>query len=66
MWVITSTPIATESGETRETYGISCGNTVINDVSLCKHEIEKFVETLNLLGASEVHAFDLVENFLGK
>lgn len=66
MWKLTSTPIATENGETIETYGVSCGDTVINDVSLCKRDIEKFVERLNLFGASEVHAFELVENFLGR
>lgn len=66
MWTITAAPIAAENGETVETYGIRCGETVIDDVSLCKHDIEKFVEKLNLLGASEIHAFDLVEDFLGK
>lgn len=58
--------MTSELGETVETYGIRCGETVINDISLCKEEILHFVEQLNLLDASEIHAYDLVEDFLGK
>ena len=65
MWSITKIPIAAENGKALETYGICCGDTVVNDVSLRENEIETFVEKLNLFGASEIHAFDLVENFLG-
>lgn len=66
MWTMISTFVTSELGETVETYGIRCGNTVINDISLRKQEILDFVELLNRLGASEVHACDLVEDFLGK
>ena len=65
MWSITKIPIAAENGKALETYGICCGDTVVNDVSLRENEIETFVEKLNLFGASEIHAFDLVANFLG-
>lgn len=66
MWKIISTQIATESGKEVETYGICRGGTVVTDVSLCKSEIQEFVELLNRLDASEIHARDLVEDFLGK
>lgn len=66
MWKMISTRITTESGKEVETYGISRGSTVVADVSLCKSEIQDFVELLNDLDASEVHARDLVEDFLGK
>lgn len=66
MWKMISTRIQTESGNEVETYGISCGSTVVADVSLCKSEIQDFVELLNRLDASEIHARDLVEDFLGK
>lgn len=66
MWTLTATRVTSELGETVETYGIRCGGTVINDISLRKEEILDFVELLNRLGASEVHARDLVEDFLGK
>ncbi len=66
MWKITKTRTTAENGEEVETYGIQIGNTVINDVSPCKHEIQDFVRRLNRLGASEIHAFELVEDFLGR
>ena len=66
MWKIISTRIRTESGNEVETYGISRGSTAIADVSLCKTDIQNFVELLNRLDASEIHARDLVEDFLGK
>lgn len=49
-----------------ETYGIRRGETIINDISLCKQEISEFVDLLNRLDASEIHAYELVENFLGR
>ena len=66
VWKMISTRIMTESGKEVETYGISRGSTVVSDVSLCKTDIQEFVELLNRLDASEVHARDLVEDFLGK
>lgn len=61
-----STRIRTESGNEVETYGISRGGTIVADISLCKSDIQEFVELLNRLDASEIHARDLVEDFLGK
>lgn len=66
MWAVNSTPIAAENGGTLRTYGVSVGDTEVSDVSLCKSDIENFVEKLNRLGASEIHTLELVEDFLGK
>lgn len=66
MWTLVSTCVTSETGESVETYGISCGTTVIKDISVCKQEITEFVELLNRLDASEIHACDLVEDFLGR
>lgn len=66
LWTLTVTNVSSELGETVETYGIRRGDTVINDISLCKDDILYFVEQLNRLNASEIHACDLVEDFLGK
>ena len=66
MWKMISTRIQTESGKDVETYGISRGSTYVADVSLCRSEIQAFVDLLNRLDASEIHARDLVEDFLGK
>ena len=66
VWQMTTTRITADNGEKIETYGIKIGNTVINDISPCKNETEEFVRRLNRLGASEIHAYELVEDFLGK
>ncbi len=66
VWKMTITRTTAENGEDVETYGIQIGKTVINDISLCKHDIQNFVRRLNRLGASEIHAFELVEDFLGR
>ncbi len=66
MWQITHIRTTAENGEEYETYGIRTGQTVINDISLNKREIEEFVRRLNSLGASEIHAYELVEDFLGR
>ena len=55
-----------EDGREVTVYGIKIGATVINDISTDKRETEEFVRMLNRLGASEIHAFELVEDFLGK
>ncbi len=56
----------TEDGRQVETYGLKCNSTVISDITLNKQEITEFAEQLNRLGASELHAYELVENFLGR
>lgn len=66
MWQITQIHAAAENGEEYEAYGVRIGQTVINDISTSKSEIEEFVRRLNSLGASEIHAYDLVEDFLGR
>ena len=53
-------------GETARSYGIGSENTEIIDISTHKEEIQEFVGLLNRLGASEVHAYELVEDFLGR
>lgn len=66
VWELTTVRITAEDGREVETYGIRIGNTVIDDISPDKHEIIEFVRQLNRLGASEIHAYELVEDFLGR
>lgn len=66
MWQLTTINITSENGFVSESYGIRRGETVINDVSPCKKEVEEFVELLNRCDASELHARELVEDFLGR
>lgn len=66
MWYLTESNVIAENGKEHETYGIAKGGTIINDISLSKQEIRQLVELLNLLDASEIHAYEIVEDFLGK
>lgn len=63
---MTTARVQSESGEMFETYGVRINSTVIDDISLDKEEIQEFVELLNRLDASELHACDLIEDFLGR
>lgn len=63
---MTTTRTAAENGEMITTYGVRIGTTAIDDISPNRHEIEDFIRRLNRLGASEIHAYELVEDFLGK
>lgn len=66
MWNLTQSSVASENGDEHKTYGISKGGTVIKDISLDEKEIRDLVELLNKLDVSEVHARDIVEDFLGR
>ena len=66
MWQLTETRTTAENGREITTYGVSVGSTVINDISADRKETEEFVRRLNRLGASEIHAYELVEDFLGR
>ncbi|MBD5128617.1 MAG: hypothetical protein HDT43_01620 [Ruminococcaceae bacterium] len=66
MWQVIFGTIAAEEGKSVKTYGLKCNSTVINDITLSEQDITEFAEQLNRLGASEIHAYELVENFLGR
>lgn len=66
MWKIIKSRTTAETGEELDTYGIAIADTVIRDISPNEQEITEFVQRLNSLGASEVHAYELVEDFLGR
>lgn len=66
MWQITTIRTTADNGTEIVGYGVRVGDTVINDISADKHEIQEFIRRLNRLGASEIHAFELVEDFLGR
>ncbi len=66
MWQIVFGTTVTDDGKQIETYGLKCNSTVIVDITTNKQDITEFAAQLNRLGASEIHAYELVENFLGK
>ena len=63
MWKINETEIEID-GKKVKTFGISANTVEIKDLSTCREEVEKFIELLNKLGAFEIHAYDLAEDFL--
>ncbi len=66
LWQIVFGTTVTDDGKQIETYGLKCNSTVIVDITTNKQDITEFAAQLNRLGASEIHAYELVENFLGK
>ncbi|MCH5208120.1 MAG: hypothetical protein J1F04_04495 [Oscillospiraceae bacterium] len=64
MWRVIEKEICVED-MTTISYGIAGASVEINDISTRKEEIEDFVRLLNKLEASEIHAYELVEDFLG-
>ncbi len=66
LWKLTQSSVTAETGDQHETYGISRGDMVIKDISLNKNEILELIKLLNMLDVSELHARDIVEDFLGK
>ena len=65
MWKVIKSEIETEEGRKISTFGIESGKTRIYDISVNRLEIEQFVRKLNRNSASEIHAYELVEDFLG-
>ncbi|MCH5196973.1 MAG: hypothetical protein J1F28_09670 [Oscillospiraceae bacterium] len=65
MWKVIEKEICVEN-QTTISYGIAGATVEINDISTRKEEIEEFVRQLNRLEASEIHAYELVEDFLGR
>ncbi len=54
----------TIDGRLIKTYGIKGATVEINDISTYKSEVEKFVDLLNKQNASEIHAYDLINDFI--
>lgn len=65
MWEVTRTSVISEDGVSHDTFGISKGETVINDISVNEEKVSALVKLMNTLDVSEAHAFDIAEDFLG-
>ncbi len=66
MWEIVCSDIVTETGEVVKTYGIRNDYRIVYDLSVSREKIEDFVGRLNRYGASDIHAEDLIQDFLGE
>lgn len=66
MWTITEKQYTNEDGVSYTGYGINFGKYRIDDITPDLSAITMFVEKLNRNEASQVHAEELVENFLAE
>ena len=64
MYSINQTTIIDENGKTIKTYGISCGNRTIKDISTNKKKVERLVELCNKNKLSPIHLDDVIDDFL--
>ena len=63
MWKVNEKEIVMD-GKLVKTYGIKSENVEINDISTYKAEVEKFADVLNKQNASEIHVYDLINDFI--
>ena len=64
MYSINQTTIIDENGKTIKTYGITCGNRIIKDISIDKKKVEQLVELCNKNKLSPIHLDDVIDDFL--
>ena len=63
-YVLNETVVKDEEGKAWDTYGITYGDIVIEDISTEKCKIEKLVSLCNELDLSPIHIHDVVDDFL--
>ena len=66
MWRLTETTVKDDEGNEVKTFGITKGKVRIDDICINRKEIEIFIRRLNENNASEIHAYELTENFLAE
>lgn len=63
MYKLNICTICDENGNDINSYGISFKNKKINDVSTDKNKVLKLIEKCNKLKVSEIHIYDIIEDF---
>lgn len=64
MYLLNETVVKDEEDKLWNTYGITYGDIVIEDISTEKEKIEKLVRLCNELDLDPIHIHDVVEDFL--
>lgn len=64
MYILNESKITDEQGVVHTTYGITCGERVILDISTNKQSIESLIKKANKTGLSPIHLDDVIEDFL--
>lgn len=64
MYYLTKSKISDEDGNIFDTYGISCNEITVEDISTNKNSIERLVGLCNELDLSPTQLNDVVEDFM--
>lgn len=64
MYKLVKSKVKNDEGNIFDTYGISCKETVVEDISTDKSSVERLVGLCNELELSPVHLYDVIDDFL--
>lgn len=64
MYTLNESAITDEQGITHKTYGITCEERIILDISTNKQSTETLIKKANEMGLSPIHLDDVIEDFL--
>lgn len=64
MYKLNQSTVTDENNSEHDTYGITCGERTIKDISTDKQRIEALIELCNSLELSPIHLDDVIEDFL--
>jgi len=64
MLTINQATIIDEDGNSIKTYGITCENRVIKDISTDKKKVESLIKLCNENNLSPIHLDDVIDDFL--
>ena len=66
MWTITEKQFTSDEGECYTGYGVEFGECRVDDITPDRKAIGQFVDVLNKFGASPVHIYEIIENYLAE
>ena len=64
MFKINEDIIINEDGKPIKTYGITCNDLIIKDVSIDKQKVETLIDLCNKNQVSPIHLEDIIDDFL--
>ncbi len=64
MLTLNKSTIIDEDGNEIETYGITCGERVVKDISTDKQKVEVLIDKCNKNNVSPIHLDDIIDDFL--
>ena len=64
MFKINEDIIINEDGKSIKTYGITCNDLIIKDISIDKQKVETLIDLCNKNQVSPIHLEDIIDDFL--